>query len=255
MTRCLIALGGNLGDVPRTFAAALAALDGEPGVRVHAASRPFRTAPVGADAGDDYRNAAALLDTSLSPADTLALLHRVEAGGGRRRDDPAAPRWGPRTLDLDLVTHGDTRVDSPTLTLPHPAAWYRRFVLDPACDVAADVVLPGRGTVRELRDRLATRPFRVAVRGDATLLRPVAAEFPGVEPVPWGNDGRGEVALSVDVSGERSGGDGRVIRLSSDDPAAALRDVLAAAVPDPRACGEVLWSSRSSCEASASPAS
>lgn len=135
---CAIGLGGNVGDVAAAFRTALAALDRADGVRVMAVSSLYRTAPVGGPAQDDYLNAAALLAVGLDPLELLALLLALEVEAGRER----AERWGPRTLDLDLLWWDDRRIVAPGLELPHPRLPERRFALEPLVEVAPGARAP-----------------------------------------------------------------------------------------------------------------
>jgi 2-amino-4-hydroxy-6-hydroxymethyldihydropteridine diphosphokinase len=146
--RAYVALGGNLGAVADTFAAALAELDALPGTRVVARSPLYRNPPLGGAAQPDYLNAVAALDTGLAPGALLDALLATERRHGRTRDP--AGHWGPRTLDLDLVLYGDRVVDLPGLHVPHPRLHERAFVLVPLADLAPDAVVPGRGPVRAL---------------------------------------------------------------------------------------------------------
>lgn len=158
----VIALGGNQGDVPSTMAHALTRLGETPDIRILRQSPYYRTTPIGVNAGGVYINAAAVVATTLPPESLLENLQQVEQECGRVR----TVHWGPRTLDLDLIRHGDVVLDSPRLVLPHPACWYRRFVLDPWCDVDPDWIHPVLGeSVREMRDRLLTRPLEIAIVG------------------------------------------------------------------------------------------
>lgn len=148
----VLALGGNLGDPRAALTAALSQLHRHPRVEVTAVSPLLRSAALvlpGAPAQPDYLNAVALLRTSLPPRELLALCQGVELGHGRVR----AERWGPRPLDLDLVAAGDLTWQDPELTLPHPRAHERGFVLAPWARVAPDAVLPGHGPVAELAAR------------------------------------------------------------------------------------------------------
>ncbi|GGS32592.1 2-amino-4-hydroxy-6-hydroxymethyldihydropteridine diphosphokinase [Deinococcus knuensis] len=145
-----IALGANLGDplaALRRAAAHLGTLGQVAGV-----SALYRTAPVGGPPGQpDYLNAAAHLRTTLSAETLLAALHDLEAAAGRERHE----RWEARTLDLDLITHGDRVSAHPALTLPHPRAWDRPFVLAPLHDLNPDLRHPVTGeTVRGALSRL-----------------------------------------------------------------------------------------------------
>src|SRR5262245_21273994 len=125
MPHCLIALGGNLGAVERSFEGALQRLADAPRCALVAASRLHRTAAVGTDAGPEFLNAAAEVATELAPLELLDLLQSIERDFGRIR----GTHWGPRTLDLDLLFYGSEIIDLPRLVVPHPAVWHRRFVL------------------------------------------------------------------------------------------------------------------------------
>ncbi len=143
MTAAFVALGANIGDARATLRAAFDALADLEGTRLLRTSSLYRTAPVGLPDQPDFINAAAALETELSPADLLAALHGVEARFGRIR----TVRNGPRTLDLDLLLYGATVLDTPGLTLPHPRLHLRAFVLAPLAEIAPDLAIPGRGTV------------------------------------------------------------------------------------------------------------
>ena len=168
MTRCFISLGGNQGAVDQTFDQALARLAGAPGTKLTAVSRYFRTEPVGDDAGGGYLNAAAEIETILPPFELLDLLQAIEAEFGRTR----TIRWGPRSLDLDLLFYGSELIATPRLVVPHRAAWYRRFVLDPLVEIAPRFVHPERAVdITALRDRLLPRPLEVLVAGGTVKSR------------------------------------------------------------------------------------
>jgi 2-amino-4-hydroxy-6-hydroxymethyldihydropteridine diphosphokinase len=169
MPDCVIALGGNVGDVRATFMSALRDLDAR-GIAVLASSHHYQTRPIGPSAGSVFWNAAFLVRTALSPESLLQLLHEVEARHGRER----AVVWGPRTLDLDLILYGTEVIDTPMLQVPHPACWYRRFVLDPIIDLSPGREHPVFGqTFVELRARLLQHPLPIRVEG------PDAAAFIG----------------------------------------------------------------------------
>lgn len=146
MTLAYVALGANLGDPILTVKSALADLDAIDGTRRIAASSLYRTAPVGLKHQPDFINAVATLETQLSAAELLERLFAIEQRFGRERSVPNAPR----TLDLDLLLHGDAIVDSPALTLPHPRMHERAFVLAPLAEIAPDAVIPGRGRAADL---------------------------------------------------------------------------------------------------------
>jgi len=150
-TIATVALGSNLGDRAAHLAAALEALSSTAGIEMIAASPAIETDPVGLVAQDAFLNAVALIRTTLSPQLLLNVLLRIEREQGRVRDQ----RWGPRTLDLDLITYGDLVLDEPGLTLPHPRLRERRFVLEPLAMIAPDLeVPPDSARVRDLLERL-----------------------------------------------------------------------------------------------------
>lgn len=148
VTRAYVGFGGNMADPAQTLRAAAAEVGREAG-RIAAASPIYRSLPVGVTDQPPFLNAVAALDTELGPDALLDVLLAVEAAHGRVRD----VRWGPRTLDLDLVWFEGVVRDDPRLTLPHPRAHEREFVLRPLCDLAPDVLLHGR-TAREWLDSL-----------------------------------------------------------------------------------------------------
>ncbi|ARJ04509.1 2-amino-4-hydroxy-6-hydroxymethyldihydropteridine diphosphokinase [Cnuibacter physcomitrellae] len=157
----VLAFGSNLGDREATVEAALAALAAAPGVELVAASRLYETVAVKPDGVDheapSYLNGVARIRTGLSPLDLLALVHRVEHAHGRVRVE----RWGDRTLDIDVVLYGDLTSDDATLTLPHPRAHERDFVLVPWLEIDPDAVVPGRGRADELLRGLPTSTLTV----------------------------------------------------------------------------------------------
>ena len=132
-----VAIGANLGDARRAVEAAIDALGRLPASRLAARSSLYRTAPVDAG-GPDFVNAVVALDTELAPLELLAQLQALELAAGRERPY----RNAPRTLDLDLLSHGDAVLDTPVLTLPHPRMAQRAFVLVPLAEIAPDRVSP-----------------------------------------------------------------------------------------------------------------
>lgn len=146
MTLAYVALGANLGNPLVTVKAAIAALDGIPESVRRATSSLYRTAPVGLKNQPDFINAVVALETRLTPQALLEQLFAIEARFGRQR----SVRNAPRTLDLDLLLHGDAILDSVALTLPHPRMHERAFVLAPLAEVAPQLAVPGRGAVAEL---------------------------------------------------------------------------------------------------------
>lgn len=163
MSVCLIGLGSNEGDRRAILEAAVARLRQTPSVSVAAVSTLCETLPVGGSPGQPaYLNGALRAKTSLGPHELLACLQQIEHDLGRRRTE----RWGPRTIDLDLLLYDDLVLDSPSLVVPHPRMAWRRFVLEPAREVAGFMVHPVIGwTVDRLLEHLsATRPY-VAIAG------------------------------------------------------------------------------------------
>ena len=144
MTRVFVALGGNLGDTHAQLRRALDALAGLPHTRLLAQSRFFRTPPWGLREQPPFLNAAAMLDTGLAPHELLDALLTIEQAAGRVRN---GERWGPRTLDLDLLHMDGVLMHDDRLTLPHPRIAERAFVLLPLAELAPDLELPGQGRV------------------------------------------------------------------------------------------------------------
>ncbi|WP_184448131.1 2-amino-4-hydroxy-6-hydroxymethyldihydropteridine diphosphokinase [Xanthomonas sp. 3498] len=149
-----IGLGGNLGDAAATLRAALAALDTLPQTRLLRASQLYRSPAWGREDQPDFINAAALVATTLPAPVLLQSLLDLESRHGRQR--LPGERWGPRTLDLDLLLYAEAVIDLPGLQVPHPFLHQRAFVLLPLAEIAAEAVVPGHGTVRDVRDRIET---------------------------------------------------------------------------------------------------
>jgi 2-amino-4-hydroxy-6-hydroxymethyldihydropteridine diphosphokinase len=147
--KACIGLGGNIGDVATTLRDALSALDALPGTRLLRASRFHRTPAWGVEDQPDFINAAAVLETTLSPRALLDALLAIERVHGRERAADGS-RWGPRTLDLDLLLYADRVIDEAGLVVPHPQLHVRAFVLVPLAEVAPDAMVPGRGRVAAL---------------------------------------------------------------------------------------------------------
>jgi 2-amino-4-hydroxy-6-hydroxymethyldihydropteridine diphosphokinase len=141
MTRAYVGVGANLGDREATICAALDALPG-----VVAVSALRETDPVGVVEQPSFLNGAAALETALAPRALLETLLAVERELGRERGE----RWGPRTIDLDLLLYGDETIDEPGLTVPHPRLHERRFALEPLLDLDPKLAIPGRGRVADL---------------------------------------------------------------------------------------------------------
>ena len=146
--RAAVGLGGNLGDAAATLHEAMLALDGLPDTRLLRASRLYRTPAWGNTAQPDFVNAAALLQTQLEVRDLLDALLDIERRFGRIRGE--GERWGPRTLDLDLLLYGDATIDEPGLRVPHPHLHQRAFALLPLAEIGPDLPVPGHGRVAAL---------------------------------------------------------------------------------------------------------
>jgi 2-amino-4-hydroxy-6-hydroxymethyldihydropteridine diphosphokinase len=146
-----IGLGSNLGEREATIRRALELLEAEGDIQVAAVSTLRETDPVGYEDQPRFLNGVAALRTELEPPALLERLHAIERHLGRER---AGPRFGPRTIDLDLLLYGDEQVDEPALEIPHPRLAERRFVLEPLAELDESLEVPGRGTVRELLAKL-----------------------------------------------------------------------------------------------------
>lgn len=149
-----VGLGSNLADPRRQVRSALDELATLPATRISGVSSLYRSAPLtGSGVPSDqpaYINAVARLESTLSPAALLDALQAIETRHGRVR---SAERWGPRTLDLDILLYGDRRIDTPRLQVPHPGMAERSFVLQPLAELAADLEIPGLGAVMTLLEQ------------------------------------------------------------------------------------------------------
>jgi 2-amino-4-hydroxy-6-hydroxymethyldihydropteridine diphosphokinase len=148
MADALIALGGNVGDVRATFRKAIANICGMTQAALLARSSDYATPPWGEEQQARFVNACIEIDTSLDPHALLFTLHRIETKFGRDRVHER--RWGPRTLDLDLIAYDDVSMQEPELTLPHPRLFERAFVLVPLAEIAPNRVIAGRGVASAL---------------------------------------------------------------------------------------------------------
>jgi 2-amino-4-hydroxy-6-hydroxymethyldihydropteridine diphosphokinase len=149
MASALIALGGNVGDVRATFRKAIPQMCGMMQAALLARSSDYQTPPWGDEQQASFVNACIEIETDLDPHALLFCLQKVETKFGRDRAHER--RWGPRTLDLDLIAYDDVRIDRPELTLPHPRLFERAFVLVPLAEIVPDRVIAGR----RVRDALA----------------------------------------------------------------------------------------------------
>lgn len=145
-----VGIGSNLDGPAAHVIRAFEDLSLLPDTRLIARSPLYKSPPMGTQSQPDFVNAVAALATGLSARALMQALLGIELQHGRRRD---GTRWGPRSLDLDLLLYGDTVSDAPELVLPHPGMHQRAFVLYPLADIAPGLAIPGSGTVEELRVR------------------------------------------------------------------------------------------------------
>lgn len=186
-TRALVALGSNLGDRGAFLRDAVVHLRAL-GVLVGASSL-YETEPIGGPEQDHYINAVVVLDTALTARDLLEGLLVIEQRMGRERN----ARWGPRTIDLDLIAFGDDVIDEPGLTVPHPRFTERRFVLEPILETFPDVVIPGHDDLRaELESLYGQQVVRVS-----PLATPDMTAIPGTRATLWVGSAVAVVALGA----------------------------------------------------------
>ena len=153
----VIALGSNLAEPARQVRAALSALEAHPQIQIEKTSSLYLTAPVGYDDQPDFVNAVCSVRTSLDGVSLLAVLNRIEADFGRERTF----RNAPRTLDLDIIDFDGISSDNPHLTLPHPRAHERSFVMKPLAEILPDFVLGGHGRAADLAAALGEEGIRL----------------------------------------------------------------------------------------------
>lgn len=153
----VIALGSNLAEPARQVRAALSALEAHPQIQIEKTSSLYVTAPVGYDNQPDFVNAVCSVRTSLDGVSLLAVLNRIEADFGRERTF----RNAPRTLDLDIIDFDGISSDDPHLTLPHPRAHERSFVMKPLAEILPDFVLGGHGRAADLAAALGNEGIRL----------------------------------------------------------------------------------------------
>lgn len=160
MSRCAIAAGSNLGDRLGHLEAAMGGLSAVGAIT--GISSVYETAPVGGPEQGPFLNAVILVDTARTPTGLLRELLLIERSRGRVRHE----RWGPRTLDLDLILFGQRDVDEPGLTVPHPQMRHRRFVLEPLLETWPDAVMPDGSPLTAAEDSVWTQEI---VRTDLVL--------------------------------------------------------------------------------------
>lgn len=146
--KAVIALGSNLGDPKENLDLAIALL--QEATDVVKVSSYYTTTPVGGPEQPDYVNAVCIVESELPALDLLSVMHGIEKALGRQRNE----RWGPRTIDLDLIQYGSIVSSSDELQLPHPRAHERRFVIEPWLEVDPDAILLTHGSISELLAQL-----------------------------------------------------------------------------------------------------
>jgi 2-amino-4-hydroxy-6-hydroxymethyldihydropteridine diphosphokinase len=148
MPTAFVGIGSNLGDPERQIAAAVDQLAAEEGLELVSVSELRETEPVGYLDQPNFLNGVAQLETELTAGELLGRLLEIESRLGRVRGE--GPRFGPRTIDLDLLVYGDSVIDEPGLTVPHPRLAERRFALEPLAELAPRLEIPGLGPVQAL---------------------------------------------------------------------------------------------------------
>jgi 2-amino-4-hydroxy-6-hydroxymethyldihydropteridine diphosphokinase len=215
MARCLIGCGSNVGQRREQLDRAVELLRFMPGISLVRVSRYRETRPIGGPAGQPpFLNGACLIETELGPHDVMGMLAAVENTLHRERGE----RWGPRTIDLDLLLYDDLVVEGDALTVPHPRMATRRFVLEPCAEIAPRVEHPLAGcTLQELLDSISKPHLHVAVAGvpgsgapevaaaiaDATLARLVHAPAPLPSAALWSRDADDAAPAAADARRER----------------------------------------------------
>ena len=194
MANCLLSLGSNLGDRGAHLQAALRSLSSLPQTSLLAQSSFRDTQPAGGPVQDPYLNAAAIIETSLDPLILLRRLQLIESSLGRVRTQ----RWGPRRIDLDLLLYDQLELNSPDLTVPHPRMAFRRFVLEPAVEIAAEMVYPINGwTVRMLAEHSHKADRTIVLRstdGSNEQLLNSLADLPNVDIFRYQRKSRGDLS-------------------------------------------------------------
>ena len=163
MATSFLSLGSNLGDRLDHLSKAVTALANQPKIRVLKVSSVYQTKPVGGPEQDDYLNAVVKIQTELSPLELLGITQSIENNQGRVRE----VRWGPRTLDIDVLTYGDLISTDEKLTLPHPRISERAFVLVPFFEIDPQATISGLGKVADLYQQIAK--FDVQLNSDMKL--------------------------------------------------------------------------------------
>ena len=186
MADVLIALGGNVGDVRATFQKAIANICGMTQAALLARSSDYATPPWGDEQQARFINACIEIETSLDPHALLFTLHKIEKKFGR--DRAKETRWGPRTLDLDLIAYDDVSIEKPELTLPHPRLFERAFVLVPLAEIVPDRVIAGHSVTAALA--------QLSTAGNPAVTRPRLTKRTQNNRLAW-RSARGNFLLTV----------------------------------------------------------
>lgn len=152
-----IGLGGNIGDSEAILSEAIVEIRQTGQIEIVQCSDFYRTSPIGYDQQNEFVNAVCEIRTRIDAIALLHVLQGIESNAGR---DRTGPRWGPRTLDIDLLLYGELQLATPELTLPHPRMYERAFVLYPLRDIAPGLVVPGAGPVDQLAKACAGQQIR-----------------------------------------------------------------------------------------------
>jgi 2-amino-4-hydroxy-6-hydroxymethyldihydropteridine diphosphokinase len=168
-TEATLGLGGNVGDVVDAFVRALSSLAAHPQIALRKLSSVYRTPPWGKLDQPDFMNMAVLIETALPAQELLALCLDLERRNGRERRE----RWGPRTLDIDILIYGSASVDEPGLQIPHPRIAERAFVLAPLAEIAPGLLIAG-STVAELWRAMTEPGLQVEPEATARLRQSLA---------------------------------------------------------------------------------
>jgi 2-amino-4-hydroxy-6-hydroxymethyldihydropteridine diphosphokinase len=237
MPCCLLAIGANLGDRSATLEQALARIAAIPQTQLLARSCWHETAPVGGPVGQaSFLNGAILLESQLSPQELLSHLQKIEISLGRERHE----RWDARTIDIDILLFGDALIDTPNLQIPHPRMSFRQFVLEPAVEIAGDMIHPTSGhTLASLLSQLNSGLRQIVLICEGTELRTWLeseirrhlatdpTKFKAIELIAEETHGGEQAALTICLNSQAHVA-GPALQLATDDRSLILQESLAA---------------------------
>ncbi|HUG17405.1 MAG TPA: 2-amino-4-hydroxy-6-hydroxymethyldihydropteridine diphosphokinase [Planctomycetaceae bacterium] len=229
MARCFVGLGANQGKPSEMFERVRQSLNLLSGISLLSSSSSYLTQALGLGSNGDFHNAVVELQATISPFELLAELEAIETLLGRQR----GMRWGPRIIDLDLLYFDDLCLASETLILPHPHAWYRRFVLEPMCEIAAEFLHPVYSlTQQQLLQRIDRRPFKLEILGNIPFSREIECltlEFSELEiECVSAPDGRGALVVGRNAEPDAIVPVLNLEQLPRESEVDVLRSVLAA---------------------------